>query len=145
MKFNFEKYTDYDFYHGRMGRGAVVVAIKKTPEGERQSGYTDLHVAHLFCSREQKLGPDGGGGVKLDPIESIKEEDGLVEIAVRFSRGHPHPLSRDSVKAVIKRVLPCAQVTFEIVESNDSGQRPRKSAPKRPRAPVSGAKRLQIA
>ena len=121
IQFDFDKYDDHDFYHVRMGRGAVVVAVKK-PQDEHQAGRidSDLHVARIFCSRDQVLA--GGRDLQhLDPIRSIKEKDGIVKMEVEFKRLHDSNPHYHPMSAVIKRILPSNQVTFEIVASNDSG------------------------
>ena len=116
IKFDFDKYDDHDFYHVRMGRGAVVVAVKKSQD-ERQFGesHSGLNVAQTFCSREQTL---DGDRQQMDPIQSIKEKDGVMEIEIKFRRLYRNPPYRP-MSAVIKRILPSNQVTFEIVASND--------------------------
>ena len=120
-KFGFDQYEDHDFYHVRMGRGAAVVAVKKLPEsnGHAKENMPDLHVARTFCSREQILYRNPQ---QLDPVQSIKEKDGIVEIEIKFERVSPSDPSYHPMKAVVKRKVPSNQVVFEIVERNDSPQ-----------------------
>jgi len=56
-QFHFEDYRDHNFYHIRLGRGAVVVAVSKNPENGIEAGKvnSDLYVAGYFCNREQNL------------------------------------------------------------------------------------------
>jgi hypothetical protein len=118
-KFGFVNYDDHDFYHARLGRGAIIVAVRKNPENEREAGRinSDLYVATIFCSRAQK---SDGKPQHLDPIQSIKERKGLVELEINFDRHNGTYPAANPISAIVKRVLPRSQVTFEVVVGNES-------------------------
>ena len=117
--FRFSDYKEYDLYHIRLGRGAVIVAVKKNPENAVNSDkvISDKYIAQYFCSRDQSL---DGNPQQLDPVLSVKEQNGMVEIQIAFERRHKVKPNYRPVKATIKRVLPVNQVSLEIVEKNES-------------------------
>ena len=111
--------SEYDLYHARYGRGAVIVAIKKSKEEKNKKGTinSDLHVAQVFSSKTQSLDESIQA---LDPIKSIEEKDGFIILTVKFERRHQSSPSYRPMNAVVKRVIPLNQVTVEIVEINES-------------------------
>lgn len=115
-RFGFSDFKDHDFYHARYGRGAVVVAIKKNPHVKPNKN-PDLHVARVFTHRDQEL---FGALQQLDPVESIEEKNGIVKIALKFERRSKNKPSYKPMIAVIERRLPAGQVTFEIIQQNES-------------------------
>ena len=117
--FCFEQYKNHNLYHARLGRGAVVVAIDKDPKNriDSRNVNSDLYVAGYFCSREQNLDKQPQ---HLDPIRSIKENEGFVEIEIEFNRLRGSTPRRQSISAVVRRVLPRNQVTLEVIDQNYS-------------------------
>lgn len=117
--FGFSEYSEYDLYHARYGRGAVIVAVKKQPLNGRKPGTinSDMHVAKIFSSREQSL---DNSSQQLDPIHSIEEIDGIVKVVIHFERRHSSNPSYNPMSAIVERRIPFSQVTFEIVKENGS-------------------------
>ena len=108
---------DHDLYHARYGRGAVIVAVRKDPDGTTKPDINsrDRQLARHYNER----GPGNlGGAPDFEPIQSIEEEGGFVRVIVRFTK--PHPVySYPYATATIERVIPVDQVTLEIVRASD--------------------------
>jgi hypothetical protein len=113
--FEFSKYTDYDLFHIRYGRGAVIVAIKKGSEKSKiiDGTYPPIHVAKIFNSRDQKL---NSPSPHFDPIKEIEECDGFVRVVIDFERKHENKPTYKPLKSIVERILPYNQVTFEVVK-----------------------------
>ncbi len=114
--FGFSRYTNHKYFHFRLGRGAVIVAVRKesseTPEHNQIN--SDFHIAHVFGGREQSL---DGGFASYEPVE---ENDDYVRVRRRFERRHNSSPSYKSMSASFERLMPKDQVALETVISNKS-------------------------
>ena len=115
----------HDLYHARYGRGAVMVAVRRdsgeacAPEPSRQ----DIHAVRLFHASEQA---PHSATPPLDPVLSLREEDGLLRVTVQFEhRNRRNPAPEPVVSATIERAIPLDQITLEIVRTSDAGDVPR--------------------
>lgn len=117
--FGFSQFEDHDFFHTRYGRGAVIVAVKKQNDGSprKETINSDIHIAKIFNSRDQNT---NSALPYFDPVQSIEEKDGIIRVIIKFDRRSPNKPSYRPVSALIERVLPASQVTFEVVKENES-------------------------
>ena len=111
---------NYDLYHLKYGRGAVIVAIRNGSDGASLRGQidSDRRAARLFNARipdHEKTTP------AFDPILSLEEEDGFIRMTIRFNHTNPIQPSDRPVAATIERVIPASQVTIEIVRTSKIG------------------------
>lgn len=108
--------AQYDFYHMRYGKGAVIVAIRNTSPNREQIT-SDKYVAEVYASGEKYISTTP---LPLDPIKSIEENNDSIRLTIEVLRTHNSKPSYRPIKALIERIIPINQVTLEIVKANES-------------------------
>jgi hypothetical protein len=108
--------TQYDLFHMRYGKGAVIVAASNKPRLEGQIN-TDKYVAQVYASGDRNISTTP---IPLDPIRNISENDGFIKISIEVKRTYDGKPSYRPISAVIDRIIPVNQVTLEIISINDS-------------------------
>ncbi len=103
--FNFKKYENHNFFHVKYGRGAVITAIPKDAEIEEV-------IARFFHRRDKG---DAYSESTFNPISSIQESNGYVNIQFRVSDENRPYVGDEAVCGTIERIIPNEQVTFEVV------------------------------
>jgi len=104
--FNFDKYEEFELYHIKYGRGAVITAI---PKGDNSELHHEL--LKRFNSRDQN---DPYSQPDLNPILFVEEHDGFIK--VQFYAATVAPVLNDGqdFTGVIERIIPNSQITFEV-------------------------------
>ena len=121
--FGFDQYQDHDFFHAREGRGAIIVAVRRrggepfAKELDRVN--SDKHVARVF---HEIVGHNTRGTPPLFyPVLSIAEDGEFVRVRLRIEhRNTIPPVVVFPIDALIDRVIPAQNVTFEAVRENRS-------------------------
>ena len=108
--------TQYDLFHMRYGKGAVIVAASNKPRNEGQIN-TDKYVAQVYASGDRNITTTP---IPLDPIKDILESDGFIKLSIEVKRTYDGKPSYRPINAVIERIIPVNQVTLEIISANDS-------------------------
>jgi len=104
--FNFDTYKDFDFYHMKYGKGAVIIAIP-------YENATANVVAALFHRRDNY---DSASSTIMNPISAIQEMEGFIRVIFEVSGSATSYSSAEDTIGTIERVLSNEQVTFEIVK-----------------------------
>ena len=109
---------NYDLFHARYGRGAVIVAIRhdggESPDKDRSQH--DKYVAGLYNARDPR---SPGSAPTFEPILSVQEDGNVLRITVQFEYRNPRNPSYNPVSATIERVIPLDQITLEIVRTTE--------------------------
>ena len=117
-RFDFKRFDHHDFFHVRMGRGAIVVAAERLEGGEppdpRQT-LRSLHAAMRY--EEQTNGSQRSKAPRFDRVVDIEESDGLVWLSIEVTlerKMEPVP-----VKTVFQRAVPATPVLANAVHVPD--------------------------
>ena len=108
--------NEYDLFHMRYGKGAIIVALKNNPDSYGKIN-SDKYVAQVYANGDKDIKTTS---IPFDPIKSIHEKDGFITISIEVQRTHNMKPSYRPIKAVIERIIPITQVTIEIVKINQS-------------------------
>ena len=110
--FNFDSLNEFDLFHIKYGRGALIVAIHKDDDGKIGS---EKHASQLFNSMDR--GVQGIKYPEYNEIVSIKELDGYVHIKLIMKKtGQPTSSVNPAFDCIIERTLPINQITLEVVQ-----------------------------
>ena len=118
----------HDVYHLRYGRGAILIAIRRDPDGSAKSERYSLdnYVAKLFNARSS-------GGYEynptLEPVLSLHEEEGFVRVVIQFEHRNHRITDYNPLFAKIERTIPREQVTLEVVQESERIEKLRRRFP----------------
>ena len=108
--------TQYELFHMRYGKGAVIVAARNKSGTEGQIN-SDKYVAQVYASGNYNISTTH---IPLDPIKAISESNGFIKLSIEVKRTHSVKPSYRPINALIERIIPISQVTLELVNTNES-------------------------
>ncbi len=104
--FNFDKYDDFELYHIKYGRGAVITALPKEDNAEQH-----YKLLQRFNSRDQR---DEFSEPEMSPVIFVEEHNGFIKVQFVTETVPPALSSGKNITGIIERIIPNSQVTFEV-------------------------------
>ena len=114
--FDSDLIDNHDLYHLRYGRGAVIVAVRKSGDGDDKRSNRGKHTARLYNAGDQRYSSDTPS---FEPVLSIREKEDFVSVTVQFEHRSPVHSTKILLAATIERVIHIDQVTVEIIRNVD--------------------------